>query len=269
MKLRKRLDNLIVASEGVGGYPNYYPHVPRTVAGAVRLRLEMKVENTVGREDISQVRNVSAFELLRIIGFSADEEGKARFIWREQNWVALICSNLGVKANGGEYGGPSADQPFVEGAPIYFPRYVMYYDGLFRSDLKRAAVCKYDTSKSADTLIRDWWDSKQAAQFFCLKETWLRLNADWLKVHTDDYDPKQELATLLGIEVNELPETLDSAELEMILTGKLIQQVEKESSGAAVPEDVMKHQAAPTEDEADEKPDTKTYYPPFNPHWNY
>lgn len=270
MKLRKRLDNLIIASEGVGGYPNYYPHVPRTVAGAIRVRLEMRAENIVGPEQISHIRNISGFELLQIIGFSADEEGRARFIWREQNWIALICSNLGIEANGGEYGGPTVAKPFVEGAPIYFPRYVMYYDGLFRADPERASVCNYDLSKSASALVREWWESDYAARFVCIKELWLSENADWLSVHTDDYDPRQELAALLGVEVSQLPQTLNSAELEMILTGKHVHQVDEELSEAAIPAEVIKHRAGPTEDEpTNEKPDTRTYYAPFNPFWDY
>src|SRR6266446_6675808 len=170
MKLRKRVDELIATSRGMRGYPDYFPSVPRTVEGAIRLQLEFKAENAIKPEDISRIRDLSEFELLQIVGFSADEEGKARFMWHEQNWTALICSNLGVDTNRGEYGGPSADKPLVEGAPIYFPLYVMYRDGHFRNYPDKAALCNYDISKSANTLILEWWDSKHAARFAYMKE---------------------------------------------------------------------------------------------------
>src|SRR6266852_2993197 len=181
MNLRRRVDKLVAAGAGIGGrYPGYFPHIPGTVEGAIRLQLEFKAEGVIGRERRFEIRAKSDAELLELIGYSGDDEGKARFSWREQNWIVLLCKNLGVKdANLGEFGGPSLDKPYVEGAPIYFPGYVIRYDELFRSNPDRAAACSYDISKSADTLIRDWWDSEHAVRFLCLKEEWLQANERW------------------------------------------------------------------------------------------
>lgn len=209
---------MVAASAGIGGrYPDYFPHIPSTVAGAIRLQLEFKAEEVIGREQRFKIRTMPDSELLQLIGYSGDAQGKARFAWREQNWTALLCKNLGVKdANLGGYGGPPLDKPFVEGAPIYFPLYVKYYDELFRSDPDRVAVANYDTSKCADTLIREWWDSEHASEFSFLKEEWLSANAIWLFEHTADYDPAKVLAELLGIDVSELPDPNDTEAVEAL-----------------------------------------------------
>jgi hypothetical protein len=127
--------------------------------------------------------------------------------------VRFLPSNLG------EYGGSPLDKPFVEGAPIYFPRYVMYYDELFRSNPDRAAACNYDISKSADTLIWDWWCSENSARFRSLRGRWLMENAAWLRDHVDDdFDPYEVLARALGIPVNQLPHSMEQEELEAWLS---------------------------------------------------
>lgn len=107
--------------------PAYIPHIPRTVAGAARAILEFHSESEIkhggAQVSFTDVQEATDGELLAVLGFTPDKEGVRNFLWVKQHWIAVICHNLKVPHNCGEYCPGYEFGPYVPNAPVFRAEY--------------------------------------------------------------------------------------------------------------------------------------------------
>ncbi len=125
--LHKRLKKIEEQQHANGINPAYLPHIPRTLAGAARAILEFHSEHEIKYEgaqaSFENVKEATDDELLILLGFTPDVEGLGKFFLVKQHWIALICHNLKVPHNCGEYCPGYEFGPYVPKAPVFRPEY--------------------------------------------------------------------------------------------------------------------------------------------------